>query len=222
MITISQVVDHYLQHTPYIEQSLEQDLINLSSLARLLQPEIEKKLQKKIKLGAILMDLKRKKRKLIEDLNGLENALKELGDISVRSNLIEFTFVNSDTLKYKHAKLLANIDNNKNVFLTVTHGVFETTLFGSESLADKIAKIFKGEECLAILRNLSSITIRLPKSTIRIPGIHYAILKQLAWENINVIDSVSTYTEFTIVLDKSDVDRAFSVLNKYLGNKSII
>jgi hypothetical protein len=48
-----------------------------------------------------------------------------------------------------------------------------------------------------------------------IPRIFYTILKQLAWESINVIEVVSTYTEFTIILERGQVDQSFSILMKY-------
>jgi hypothetical protein len=56
--------------------------------------------------------------------------------------------------------------------------------------------------------------IRLAPSTVRSPGVYYSILKQLAWRAINVVDVVSTYTEFTIVVEHADVDRAFAALRE--------
>ena len=49
------------------------------------------------------------------------------------------------------------------------------------------------------------------------PGVHYTILKQLAWNDINLVEAVSTYSEFTIILERDVVDRAFSVLMNYLS-----
>jgi hypothetical protein len=43
----------------------------------------------------------------------------------------------------------------------------------------------------------------------------YAILKRLAWQNLNVVDVVSTATEFTIVVSNEQVDQAFSALRRY-------
>ena len=222
MLTISQIVNRYIQTTPYIEEALEKRLINLSSLARYIKPYIESELFKKIKLGAIIMALKRQNINMSKDRSNLSQTLRQLGDITVRSNLIEYTFTNSDTLVYKHAKLLKKIEKSKNTFLTITHGIFETTLFGSSIIENDIRNIFKEEDLVSILKNLSSITIKLPENTVKTPGVHYAILKQLAWQNINVIDSVSTYTEFTIVLDSKQTDIAFSVLNKSLEKSQVI
>jgi len=79
-----------------------------------------------------------------------------------------------------------------------------------------VKEIFKEEKLLSKFTNLSSITIKLPQEAVYTPGIHYSILKWLAWENINVVEEVSTFTEFTIVLEETQVDRAFSLLNNFL------
>ena len=49
-------------------------------------------------------------------------------------------------------------------------------------------------------------------------GVHYTLLKQLAWHDINLVEAVSTYSEFTIVLRRDVVDRAFSVLMEFLAH----
>jgi aspartokinase len=79
---------------------------------------------------------------------------------------------------------------------------------------EQIKALVPAERIISELKNLSSITIRLPKSNVYSPGLYYFFLKALAWEGINVIEVVSTYTELTIVLENKDVDRAFSVLKR--------
>jgi hypothetical protein len=49
------------------------------------------------------------------------------------------------------------------------------------------------------------------------PGVYYSIFKQLAWGNVNVVDVVSTYTEFTVLFEFQNVDRAFSILKRFLS-----
>ncbi len=59
MITVPEVVEEMVKESPFLEEALEADLINLSSLARQMQKEIQKKLYKDIQIGAIVMALKR-------------------------------------------------------------------------------------------------------------------------------------------------------------------
>ena len=47
-----------------------------------------------------------------------------------------------------------------------------------------------------------------------IAGYYYYILKMIAWEGINIVEILSTTNEFSIILADSDVDRAFSTIQR--------
>lgn len=132
----------------------------------------------------------------------------------VRSNLMEITVLNSEPLLVKQKQLLEQIKGRENYFLTITQGIYETTLVVSENLEQKVELIFEGEKIKSKFRNLSSITIQLPADAPRVPGIYSYILKSLAWEGINLVEVVSTCHEFTIILENQNTDRAFSALNQ--------
>ena len=46
------------------------------------------------------------------------------------------------------------------------------------------------------------------------PGVYYYIFKELAWDNINIADVISTANEFTVIINNNDIHRAFSILMK--------
>ena len=212
MITVSQAIEEQIKDSPFIEEALCQALINLSSLARKLKPQIEKKLVKDVQNGAIVMALKRLEVKLKDKQSPLKPILDNLGDITVRSNICEFTFENSSTLLKNQAQLLLRIIDSKNTFLAITDGVFETTIFASLNLKQLIEEVYKEEKLKTKQENLSSITIVIPEEATYVPGVYYSILKKLAWEGINFIEVVSSYTELTIFLESKNIDRAFSAL----------
>lgn len=212
MITVPEVVEKMVKESPFLEEGLAEDLINLSSLARQMQPEIQKKLYKDIQIGAIVMALKRLRPKLSDKKSALKPILENLGDLTVRSNIVEFTFENSSTLLQNQAKLLQAIADNRNVFLTITDGVFETSIFASQNLEGLIKKVFIQEKQKNYQTDLASITIMIPEEASFVPGVYYSILKKLAWEGINFVEVVSSYTELTIFMESKNVDRAFSVL----------
>jgi len=213
MIKIAEVVESLVRKKPFVEGALHEGLINMSSLARQLKPEVEAKLKKPVQEGAIVMALKRLAPMLDIKMNvKIRKALDQFGDIIVRSNLADFTFKNSDTLVYAQTKLLEEIALRKEFFYTISKGVFETTIVISKILSDKLLDIFKNEELISRSSHLSSVTIKLPSENATIPGLYYFIFKKLAWEGINIIEVISTTNEFTIVLNEHDVDTAFTIL----------
>ena len=88
-------------------------------------------------------------------------------------------------------------------------------LIVGDEILPEMEEIFKDEKLIAKIKNLSSITILLSQETVNTTGAYYSILKLLAWNEINIIDVISTYTELTIILSDTDIDKAFSILKNY-------
>lgn len=94
--------------------------------------------------------------------------------------------------------------------------MFETGIIINQEGKSLIKKIFSQQEIVKTIENLAAITIRLPAENLFTPGVYYFILKVLAWEKINIIEVLSTYCEFTIIVKNKDIDRAFSILKEAL------
>jgi len=62
------------------------------------------------------------------------------------------------------------------------------------------------------LENLSAITLMLPAENQELYGLYYYILKEMAWNAINLVELISTTNEFTMILQESDSHKAFEVL----------
>ena len=213
MKTISSVVEDYIKAKPFLLSALSQGIINLTSLSRNMLPELQYELGKEVKQGAIVMALKR----LSEDLDFRLNhkivkVLKNLGEITVRSSLSDFTFAVSDTILNKQAELISEINNYADIFYTSSRGVSETNIIISESVSHLVDKHLEGEKLLHKFDNLASITVKLPKDNVSTPGVYYFIFQRLAWEGIIINEVVSTSYEFTILVNDQDVDIAFKVI----------
>ena len=213
MVTIPQAIDKILRKRPMLLEGLSQEIINLSSLARKIQPEVEDILKKDIKTGAIVMALKRfNPDPKIAITRKVASMVKNIGDITVRSNLASYTFLNSTDITEAQSKLMKQIVRNNSVFFTISQGVFETTLIISKSFAQEVEEIFKKEKMINHAHELSSITLRLPSENKKIPGLYHYIFSRITWEGINVYEVISTTHEFSIIVHNADVEEAFSVL----------
>jgi len=213
MKTISSEVSAYIKTKPFLSSALSQDIINLTSLARKIQPEIEKSLRKPAKSGAIVMALKR-----ISDTqefittHRIVRVLKNMGDITVRSSLVDYCFKISETLLPAQANFLNQIETSKNVFFTTSRGVGECNIIVSQELSSTIESVFINEVCLEKTHDLSAISIKLPTENVTIPGIYYFIFQRLSWEGVNINEVISTSNEFTILMDEDSVNIAFQVI----------
>jgi hypothetical protein len=213
MKTISAAVEHYIKSKPFLQSALAQGIINLTSLARQVQPEIQQQLGKEIRSGAVVMALKRLSDNLeFRATHRILKVLKEIGEITVRSSLTDYTFLVSDTILQNQMRLLEQVHLQQDVFYTSSRGVNELNIVVSSSLNTLVEDYFQEERLTQKAENLSSITVKLPAENVSVPGIYYFIFQRLAWEGIVLYEVISTTNEFTILVDEEQVDRAFTVV----------
>ena len=215
MRTIASCVEEILLAQPFLEEALSRNIINFSALAEELQRPVSVMLHKPVKSGAIMMALRRYNPP--KDLGSslkLRRVIQNLGDITVRSNLSDFTFQNSRTLIDSHVKVLEQVGARTNIFYAFTRGIHESTIIISSSEKKIVTDGFKNETQLGLQEDLSAISISLPENNSKITGLYYQIFKRLAWEGIALYEVVSTTNEFTILVEDYLVDKAFSVIKK--------
>jgi hypothetical protein len=213
MKTISSAVEDYIKAKPFLISALSQGIINLTSLSRQMKSDIEVTLKKQIRTGAIVMALKRLSSELeFRTTHKIVKILREIGDITVRSSLIDYNYRVSDTLLQNQALLLSKIHQNKADFYTSSRGVIECNIVVSSNLAETVETYLQYEELISKQPHLSSISVKLPKENVAIPGIYYFVFQRLSWEGINIYEVISTSNEFTILVNDEQVDKAFSVI----------
>ena len=213
MLSIGKITEEIIGRSPFLREAMTDDLINISSLARKIKPEIEEILGKEVKEGAIVMAIKRMSPGLYHRLNlKITNIIGELGDFLVRSNLEDYTFENTESLRLKQADLVTLVNTDSDVFYTICRGVTETTIICSQNISSKINNLLINERLKSHTADLASVTVKLPTVNSEVYGVYYYILKHLAWEGLNIVEVVSTANEFTIIVKQDHVDKAFKVL----------
>ena len=213
MKTIASQVSEYVKSKPYLSTALSQGIINLTSLARQIQPEIEKALRKPARSGAIVMALKRiSDNEEFLSTYRIVNVLRNLGDITVRSSLTDYCFKLSESLLLAQGKFLTEIKDKKDIFYTSSRGVGESNIVVSSNISNLLEEVFRHEICIDKLDNLSAITVKLPTDNVKIPGIYYFIFQRLSWEGVNINQVISTSNEFTILMDEDSINIAFEVI----------
>lgn len=218
MITVAEVVQQLIRQSPFVSEALSEGLVNVSALARKLQPDVQELLGKPVKVGAIVMAINRQH---FGDVAFVEKNIrrffKRLSNYSVRSNLVSYTFENSNTLTNRKLELLKVISQNPKIFYTFSQGISETTIIIAKEVEADVERIFELERLITKEDKLSSITLMLPDENRVIYGIYYYILKDLAWYGINLSEVISTTNEFTLIIKDEDLDQTFSILMKLKG-----
>lgn len=215
MKTVSTEVEIAVKKSPFIAEALNEGLLNISSFARMIMPDLKKSLGKEVKLTTIIMAIQRMDHgAILYESKKLKSLFKKIKDIIVRGHLRVYTIKQSQSVAKHLSTLLNKIGDRKDVMCTFTQGVAECMVIISESECQKLEKIFIKETILEITDDLTAFTLLLPDENRTLSGVYYFILKELAWTGINVIEVVSTSNEFTIVVKEKDSSICFDVLRK--------
>lgn len=213
MSSISKITEEIVNRSPFLREAMTENLINISSLARKIKPEIEKATGREIKEGAIVMAIKRMSPGVYHKLNvRINNIIGGIGDFLVRSDLVDYTYDNSESIRMAQSQLIQFIKDDNDCFFTLCKGITETTYIVNSKYSADIERIFSQETLKSHNEDLSSITVKLPKANTETYGVYYYILKHLAWEGINIEQVVSTSNEFTAIVNSENIDDAFKIL----------
>lgn len=211
MKTITTCVHDIIRHQPFLDDAIARDIINFSGLADDIQPIVEEEMKKPVKPGSIIMALRRYAPKRTK-IN--MKALRELGDIVVRSGITEYTYLNSNNILSNQAKLMDAAKDQHGVYLNYSSNFRETNILVSTSLTNLVEDCFKNEVRVSVKNELSSISIGLPQNSSQTVGLYFYLFKLLAYEGIPVFEMISTSNFFTIFLEKEYVNQAFLLLNE--------
>ena len=211
MKTITTVVHDIIRHQPFLDDAIARDIINFSGLAADIQPQVEQEMRKTVKQGSIIMALRRYAPHRTK-IN--MKSLRELGDIIVRSGITEYTFLNSKTIIANKARLLEAVKDQTGIYLNYSSNYQESNILVSSTLTDLVEDCFKNEVRVTVKKELSSITIALPKNSSQTVGLYFYMFKLLAYEGIPVFEMISTSNYFALFLEKEYVNKAFLLLNE--------
>ncbi|MCP4677014.1 MAG: hypothetical protein GY854_16160 [Deltaproteobacteria bacterium] len=89
-----------------------------------------------------------------------------------------------------------------------------------------MAKATLSETLRYVFRDIASVSVKFSDETIQAPGAIYQMVQQVTLQSINIIEVVSTATEFSIYVKSEDVrlafDSIFQRFSKRAGGNSDI
>ena len=208
MITVPEATKKIIERSRYLSEAISKGIINYSSLARYIKPELEQMLLKKVSNASIIMALTRLESEFQPKFQQ-SNIFKTPPEISVRSNLFLIGLTNNEI---HGLSILISRDANLRSFFLKNQGLHETSFILSQDLFEKYKGTIQGKNPLFMEEKVSAITIFLPPEARETSGIYYFFLKSLAWEGINILELVSTQLELTIIVSSSDTERTFTII----------
>ncbi|MBI5061374.1 MAG: hypothetical protein HZB67_03595 [Candidatus Aenigmarchaeota archaeon] len=127
----------------------------------------------------------------------------------------------SSTLFAKLKNIYNHIDYDKGEILNVVHGNFTVTIILNEIHKKKILELLGDEKIAHTDSGLAQVSLKFPLDYLYTPGVLHQLTKELAWNNINIIEIVSSLTELNFIVKNSNAVRAYSVLEDLIARNRI-
>ncbi|MFA6073804.1 MAG: hypothetical protein WC758_06850 [Candidatus Woesearchaeota archaeon] len=215
MPTVAHLTRKIIEKKPFLEESLSDGIINNAALAQKMIPELEQELKKKVKFSAVNLAIRRMAEGLeVKPVINLK--FNKDTEINLKSNVVEIVLYKDDNISEYIRKIYKIMNFKKGDLLTITQGINELMIITNEKNMSKILKIIPKRLIKKKINDLSIVSVNISESAVEGIGLFYVITKALNWENISVIDIVSTYTELNLIVKDEDSSRAFDVLKRLI------
>jgi aspartokinase len=214
MVTVSNIVQKLVDEKVYVQESIINGIISFALLAKQIKPDVEDYLGKPVKKHAIEMALRRYS-------EGLKQKYKTIqfdysSDIIMKTKICDIAVVGSPILLVKLKKLYDIVNFERGDILNIIQGSSEISIITNDRYKEKLLDILKGEKILIAEDNLVSLTMTFSKDFFYAPGVIFNIIRNIAWENINIYEIVSTNTELTFIIHKNDAMKGYKALEKLI------
>lgn len=214
--SVSSCVKKIVDSSPFIHEMLINGILSYSNYASSIQDEVQKAYTSPVKQSAIVMALRRYADELKRSGTRQKPGNVDY-NIVMKTNIFDLNLVRRDNFITKLGELYSRVSTEKGDFLNITLGNHEVSLAVSEKYRSLVEELAKDEEVLTQMDDLVALTLIFSGDFLQTPGIVYEAVRRLAWEQINVIEIVSTMNELTFVIKRDDSMKAFNVLQGFLG-----
>ncbi|MBN2454440.1 hypothetical protein JXB11_02745 [Candidatus Woesearchaeota archaeon] len=200
-MNITKLVEGYISSHPSIKDSLIKGLVNYSSLSRLIMKEL--KLESK-SFDAVLIACRRHQERLKADELHEEKIISIIRKSKLEiKNKIVVAVVQKDYIYSLVNELGKSAKRVSEPFYAI-EGSDVITMVTSEALLGKVKDNF-GTHILRLSKDLALVTIRSPKELEKTSGVFSVLAGTLAERGINVLETMSCWTDTLFVVEDKDV-----------------
>ncbi len=204
--SIAREVERIIDSFPCIKKALEHDVISITRLAKKIQREVEHSYGKQVSLSSIVMALERMKGN--KEIKKYEYSIE---NISTTSSIILLIYPKNKIMDKNMEKLYEKI-LLKEGKLNIVEGNYEITLISENSLKRKIISIMG--EPIKEINDLVMITLSFSEEMLETPGFISYVLKELSFENINIVEILSSHRELSLIIREEEFIDAYKCIQR--------
>ncbi len=222
-ISIAEASRRVISNMPSVIDAIKLDIVNYSSLAELINSNVEEMVGRKANIEAIKMALMRYSEDIKRDVNLIQQRVKKViaeSILELKNDLTLLTVKQSE-LSGKIDLLFKSIPNFR--FLQLTQGTNTFNLIIDERSLDSVKKVIDSKGIMEVYRDQSAIILISPPEIIKTPGVVSHLFELLARNNINITQVISCHTDTVFLVDRRDALTAYRLLeDKIISMRNIL
>ncbi len=215
MVTISHIVNKLVDEKIYLQEAISKGIASYGSVAKQLKPEIERELKKEVAHYAIVAALRRYAEKLNSRFKEIKFTVNN-SEVSLKTNIIDISVQKTPCLFDKLKKIYDIINFDNGDILHIIYGRNTVSIVTNERYKDQICSFLQYEKILCIDENLVALSFAIDKELVETPGVLFQIVRNFAWENINIIEIISIDLEMTFIVAEKDAIIGYKALKRLI------
>ena len=212
-MSISRITDQYINENPSIKDSLQKGFINYSKLARNIIKETN---LKKEDFDAVLVSLTRIERKLKKKQTFQRKIRDVLKDtkLEIKTKIMVCIIEKNTFYKNIYQSIIGfqKEVKKREGMLHIVEGIDVITLI-TEQEFENLVKRFFGTKIKKRTKDLVEIILRSPDSLENVPGVVGYLYSLFSDKGINIVETLSCWTDTFFVIEKKDLEKAVEILD---------
>lgn len=208
-MNITKAVFSYIDEHPGIKECIKKNLINYSKLSRQISADLS---VKKSHFDAVLIACRR----YSDTMKKSPSYERDIKDILKRTKLEISTKVLVAVLDkevhYKSLLLFQTAIKKMNETVNIIEGSSAITVITSQEFMEKLQKSFNNH-ILKVSTQLVAIKLKHPTEMETTPGVVAFIYSKFGEKGVNILETLSCWTDTIFVVEEKDMDKAISAIN---------
>ena len=100
--------------------------------------------------------------------------------------------------------------------MQVIQGAQAITVIVDEKLKNEVVNAVGRENVLKVRQDLIEITVKSPERIVETSGVFAFLASNLAENNVNVVETVSCYTDTIFIMNEADMIYGYSILTRII------
>jgi len=213
-LTVAELTREYIDRHPSIRDCISKDLVNYSSLSRMIMKETGVKHEE-----AVLAASRRYAAKLSKtDNEGAIMSVFEDSRLELKTRISIVVAKNEWIVLRNIEDIVKKILAEKSA-MQVMQSANGITIVSEDKWLPSIMKAVGEDHIQSVRHNLAEITMKSPARIEETPGAFAYVLSMLSEQGINLLEAMSCYTDTLFVVSREDMMRAFDILSSVIEGR---